>query len=568
MRPLGPFGVFGILFLFAQGLWSQELRAPLDSQRWVIQAHFEDILLLESLSPDLAPWRIDRKAGYFFIDADLVLIAELERLGFEVVIDWTWTERLRQPLAYLAGQESGIPGFPCYPTLPETFAIALDLVAQRPDLATWLDIGDSWEKTQDPEQGNDLMVLKLTNQMVPGPKPALFAMSALHPREYATAALLTDFARLLVNEYGMDADITWLLDYHEIHLLLQANPDGRQWAETGLLWRKNTNNNFCTDSNFRGVDLNRNFDFLWGCCFGSSDNECSDLFRGPSEASEPEIQVIQDYLRDLFPDQRGEDLDDPAPLDATGIFLDVHSFSELVIWSFGFTGEPAPNGTSLQTLGRKLAFFNDYTPLPISQFTTADGSTVDFVYGELGVAAMGYELGTSFFQDCQTYENTIKPDNLESLFYAAKVARTPYLTSSGPDALALQVETGLRGTITLSALIDDTRFNQSNGLEPTQSIVAAEYYLDVPPWDLSGNPKAHSMMAADGNFDSASEAVTAPLDSENLGPQRQLLFVRGMDESGTWGPVSALFLSRSFTDLLTQWPAQVSVLDLLQSLVL
>jgi hypothetical protein len=36
----------------------------------------------------------------------------------------------------------------------------------------------------------------------------------------------------------IDPNITWLLDHHEIHLLLHANPDGRKQAESGKYWRK------------------------------------------------------------------------------------------------------------------------------------------------------------------------------------------------------------------------------------------------------------------------------------------------------------------------------------------
>jgi hypothetical protein len=57
--------------------------------------------------------------------------------------------------------------------------------------------------------------------------------------------------------------VTWLLDHHEVHLMLQSNPDGRKQAETGLLWRKNVNNDYCSNSDSRGADLNRNFDFEW-----------------------------------------------------------------------------------------------------------------------------------------------------------------------------------------------------------------------------------------------------------------------------------------------------------------
>ena len=42
--------------------------------------------------------------------------------------------------------------------------------------------------------------------------------------------------------------------------------------------------------------------------------------------------------------------------------MDIHSYSPLVLWPWGFQSGAAPNGTALQTLGRKFAYFNSYTP--------------------------------------------------------------------------------------------------------------------------------------------------------------------------------------------------------------
>jgi carboxypeptidase T len=72
-----------------------------------------------------------------------------------------------------------------------------------------------------------------------------------------------EFARWLVNGYGVNADATWILDHHELHLMLHTNPDGRKKRRGGLSWRKNTNNNHCANSNNRGADLNRNFSYSW-----------------------------------------------------------------------------------------------------------------------------------------------------------------------------------------------------------------------------------------------------------------------------------------------------------------
>jgi hypothetical protein len=390
-----------------------------------------------------------------------------------------------------------------------------------------------------------MMVLRLTNSAISGPKPKLFMTGALHAREYTTAELVTRFAEYLVDNYGADADATWILDHHEVHLMLHANPDGRKQAETGLSWRKNTNQNYCSPtSNYRGADLNRNFEFQWACCGGSSGSECDSTYRGPSPASEPETQAVQNYMTSTFPDQRGPNLDDPAPDDATGIYLDIHSSGRLVLWPWGFTSDTAPNSAQLQTLGRKFAYWNNHTPEQAIGLYPTDGTTDDHAYGELGVAAYCFELGTAFFQSCSYFENTIVPDNMPSLIYAAKVVRTPYMTPAGPDAYNLtlsndSVPVGM--PVTLSGTVDDTRYNNSNGTEPTQNIAAAEYYVDVPPWE-SGST-AIVMSPSDGSFNEKTEGVEATVDTTAWSEGEHILFVRGQDVDGNWGAFSAIFLT-------------------------
>ena len=59
--------------------------------------------------------------------------------------------------------------------------------------------------------------------------------------ELTTAELVMRFGEMLLAQYGMDPDVTWLLDHTELHIVPIANPDGRKRAEAGILWRKNTN---------------------------------------------------------------------------------------------------------------------------------------------------------------------------------------------------------------------------------------------------------------------------------------------------------------------------------------
>ena len=167
------------------------------------------------------------------VDADEY--ARLQALGFRVEVDEKETAAFNAPHARLPDQVNGIPGYPCYRTVEETYAAAAALASAHPDLATWIDVGNSWEKKAGRTAGYDMMVLKLTNSAIPGPKPKLFVTGAIHAREYTTAELVTRFGEYLVNNYGVDPDATWLLDWHEIHLMLQTNPDGRKQAETGTV---------------------------------------------------------------------------------------------------------------------------------------------------------------------------------------------------------------------------------------------------------------------------------------------------------------------------------------------
>ena len=446
---------------------------------WVVRARFTDRAQVNRLAAERAPWEVNHDQRYLVIDVDRAGWQTLVDLGFEPEVDEERTADLRRPRVRLPDQGGGIPGFPCYRTVEETYATAQGIVTTYPNLATWMDIGDSWEKV-DPgpvQPGYDIMVLKLTNSAIPGPKPILIVNAAIHAREYTTAELVTRFAELLVDQYGDNADVTWFLDHQEVHLVLQANPDGRKKAEAGQLWRKNTNPFGCGDPNSKGTDLNRNYPYNWNCCGGSSGSPCSETYRGPTPASEPETQAVRNYIVATLPDY-GDPAGGPMPADAAGMFLDIHSYSQLVLWPWGGTTAVAPNGIAMQTLGRKYAYFNNYFPEQSIYLYATDGTTIDNAYGEQGVAAFTFELGTDFFQSCSVFTNQVLPGNMPALLYATRVTRAPYMLPAGPEALNVAtvppgpVMTGQ--PVDVNASINDTRYSNVNGTEPVQPIAAAE----------------------------------------------------------------------------------------------
>lgn len=487
---------------------------------------------------------VDRTKGVIVLEADADERKRIAAIGLSFEVDEPATRALHEPLRLLPGQKAGIVGFPCYRTVVETNARLDALAAQYPALASIVDIGDSWEKTA-AQGGEDLRVIRLTSSVVAGQKPVMFLMTGIHAREYTPAELSLRFVERLLAGYGLDADATWILDQHEIHVLVQSNPDGRKRAELGQLWRKNTNQGYCgATSSSRGADLNRNFPFEWGMHNGSSPVACQDTYRGPAPMSEPETTAVVNYVRNVIPDQRGGALNDPAPVDTQGMFLDLHSYSSLVLWPWGFDQIVAPNGAALETLGRRFAWFNGYTPQQAIDLYPTDGTTDDFAYGELGVPAYTFELGNQFFESCNAFESTIAPDNLDALLYAAKVTRRPYQLPAGPETRALIATPDLAlvgEPVTLSATFDDSRFNQSSGgAQPVHAIAGGDAWIGTTPW-LGTTPDA-AFVASDGAFNGALESASATLPTAGIASGRELVYVQGRDASGANGPVSATWI--------------------------
>ena len=450
-----------------------------------------------------------------------------------------------------------INNYPCYRTVEETQAAMAAIVTAKPALATIVDIGNSWDKLTPntpagaDRPGYDLLVLKLTNSAIAGPKPAFFLMGAIHAREYTTAETVMRFAEEMANGHGTNPDATWLLDHHELHILPHTNPDGRKLAEQGYYQRKSRDpvgSTSCasppTSSNQFGVDLNRNYSFKYGGA-STSTSKCNALYRGPSAGSEPETTAVVSYLASLYPDQRGPLDTDPAPATATGLLITLHSYAQLVLYPWGWSTTAAPNAAGLATLGRKFGFHNGYSVCqPGVCLYAASGVTEDWVYGTLGVPGYTFEMGTAFFESCSTFSNTVLPPNLAALRYAFKAARRPYMTPAGPESLSVAVSasTVTAGTIvTLTASANDTRYNSNGyGTESTQNIAAARYSVDTVSW--AAGATLVPMSASDGAFNAKTEGVTASINTTGWSAGRHRILVESQDVAGNWGVPSAVFL--------------------------
>ncbi|MFP4844647.1 M14 family zinc carboxypeptidase [Winogradskyella sp. PE311] len=138
-----------------------------------------------------------------------------------------------------------------------------------------------------------------------GTKPQLLFTSMIHSREVSALMGNMYFMWYLIENYNTDPAIQELVDNNELYFIPVVNPDGLRWNEHvsssgGAMQRKNLRPNTGGTGNTsvnRGVDLNRNFDYFWGTAgTGSSGTPSSDSYRGPSAASEPETQIMVDFI--------------------------------------------------------------------------------------------------------------------------------------------------------------------------------------------------------------------------------------------------------------------------------
>lgn len=489
----------------------------------------------------------NHEAGYVAGRLSRAEYDTLLQAGYRVEID---VEQTAAAANLISGQPNaqslGIPSYPCYRTVEETYATLNQIATNHPGLASLVDIGDSWDKiTAGGAAGYDLLALVLSNQSRPGPKPRFLLVAEFHARELTTAETALRFAEELVAGYGVDPDITWLLDCHEIHIVPMVNPDGRKKAEAGQLWRKNTDtDDGCTSVSTLGTDLNRNCSFKWGSNNGSSGSPCDPTYRGPASFSEPESLAIRDYVRSHFADQRGPADTDAAPTNTTGLVVSLHSYAQLVLYPWGWTNTPPPNDTALKTLGGKFSYFNRYTVQSTIYLYAVSGELNDWVYGELGVPCYTIEMGTTFFESCTTFQNNTYPSNRPALFYAAKACRQPYLSPAGPDVLqpivtAVPTPPGISVSLTAGAV--SGRTYGYTPLPTAAPITGARYSVDKPSW--AAGAVTQPMSATDGSFNSTNETISAIVPISNWAPGRHTVFIEARTGSTNWGVPTAVFMS-------------------------
>jgi murein tripeptide amidase MpaA len=245
-------------------------------------------------------------------------------------------------------------------------------------------------------------------------RPAVVLVSGVHAREWGGPDILVNLATDLLEAYSTHAGLAYggkvftadvirsIVDQTDVVVFPDINPDGRAYSmaahadSTQAMWRKNRNPASSGGVATRiGVDVNRNYDFLWNFPItfapnvGPASNDPSiDTFFGTGPFSEPESRNVQ-WLVDRFPRAR--------------YFVDVHSYTGDVLYPWGDdqnqTTDPSMSFMNSAWDGKrgiKNDAYRDYVPAwRLAELQTAAAIIRDGIHavrGQSYVSQQGFSL--------------------------------------------------------------------------------------------------------------------------------------------------------------------------------
>lgn len=284
-------------------------------------------------------------------------------------------------------------------------------------------------------EGRRISVIKISDNVgADEGEPEVLSHCGMHSREIITVEMCLYMIRLLTENYGegtaLGQRVTDIVNSREIWIAPNWNPDGSAfniWDGSFHNWRKNRQDNPGTDK--MGIDLNRNWGYMWNCCGGSSAKPGSQLYQGRHPWEAPENVVMRDFILSRRVDGQQQ----------IKIAFNWHSYGEAVMWPYGFTKEDVPPQMTvddhdvLVTIGRGMAERNGYHAKQGSQLYIYDGDFPSWAYGDQRIFVYTFEMYPPY--GCNGCGGFRPPDNViqrettrnrEAVLYFLEQAECPY----------------------------------------------------------------------------------------------------------------------------------------------
>ena len=255
-----------------------------------------------------------------------------------------------------------------YYTLDEVMAELDEMASLYPDLISTRVPISTDTLTHD---GRMLYWVKISdNPNTNEDEPEMMYTALHHAREVISVQSLVYYMWYLLENYESDPDIAFLVDNTELYFVPVVNPDGYEYNHIsypagGGMWRKNRNDN--GDGTF-GVDINRNYSYMWGFDdSGSSPNGYDETYRGSAPMSEPETRNMRQFCSEH----------------EFQIALNYHSYSNLLLYPWGYQPIVTPDHELMTDFARLMTEENNYVYGPASTtIYPTNGDSNDWMYGD------------------------------------------------------------------------------------------------------------------------------------------------------------------------------------------
>ncbi|MEP6794204.1 MAG: M14 family zinc carboxypeptidase [Saprospiraceae bacterium] len=292
-------------------------------------------------------------------------------------------------------------------------------------------------------------------------EPQILYTGLTHARELISISENIYYMWYLLENYDKDPAVKQIVDHTELYFVPVVNPDGLNYNIAGYdqaqdIFTRNLRKNMRDNDGdgifnpeFDGVDLNRNFGYRWGYDNeGSSNNEGSPTYRGPSAFSEPETKAIQYFCN----------------THDFKIALNYHSYGNLLVTPWGYEDLNTIDSTIFDHYGELLTQQNKFVYGRGLQTVgyVSNGDSDDWMYGELGMYSMTPEVGDDedgFYPKKERIiplcKSTLKMNLLSARLVNSLVSitdETPKFIGAGVNPLNLEFNRYglLDGTVTIS----------------------------------------------------------------------------------------------------------------------
>jgi carboxypeptidase A4 len=177
-------------------------------------------------------------------------------------------------------------------------------------------------------EGRDIKGIHIWGSGGKGSQKAVVWHSTVHAREWITT---------MVNEYAAyqlltstDATTAAFKNKYDFYIFPVVNPDGFYFTQnSNRLWRKNRQST--PSASCIGRDINRNWAHKsWGQAQGASTSPCDEDYKGPSAGDGVETKALKAQLDSL------------AAGKGIQLYMDIHSYSQLWMYPYGYTCTGGP----------------------------------------------------------------------------------------------------------------------------------------------------------------------------------------------------------------------------------